>query len=109
MGLTCARRPLGAVLAVAALLLTAYVPTAVTAAGSEPRPEEQGSVDVNTATVEDLMAVQGIGPSLAQRIVEFREKNGPFKTLDDLLKVQGIGEKSLAKLRDRLAIGKPKK
>jgi len=44
----------------------------------------------------------GIGPSLSKRIVEFREKNGPYATVDDLLKVQGIGEKSLSHLREYL-------
>ncbi len=52
---------------------------------------------------------RGIGQAIAQRIVEFREKNGPYKAVDDLLKVQGIGERSLAKIRDRVSVGKGKK
>ena len=59
-------------------------------------------VDINTAGEDGLMTVPGIGPSLAKRIVEFRQKNGPFAKVDDLMKVQGIGEKSLAKLRPYL-------
>ena len=46
---------------------------------------------------------------IAQRIVEFREKNGPYKAVDDLLKVQGIGEKSLTRIREKLVVGKPRK
>jgi competence protein ComEA len=62
-------------------------------------------VDVNRATVEELVAVPGIGEALARRIVEFRSKNGPFERVDDLLKVRGIGEKSLEKLRPHLRVG----
>lgn len=80
----------------------------VTAAGPDAK-QEVAPVDVNSASVEELMSVPGIGQVVAQRIVEFREKNGPYKNIDELLKVQGIGEKSLAKLRDRLSVGKAKK
>jgi competence protein ComEA len=55
------------------------------------------------------MTVPGIGQVIAQRIVEFRDKNGPYKSIDDLLKVQGIGEKSLARIREHLSVGKPRK
>jgi len=98
-------------LLVALLLATGPLTAAaslVHAAGPDAR-QESAPVDVNSASVEELMSVPGIGQVVAQRIVEFREKNGPYKSVDDLLKVQGIGEKSLAKLRDRLTVGKAKK
>lgn len=63
-------------------------------------------VDLNSASADQLVAVPGIGESLARRIVEFREKNGAFQSVDDLLKVQGIGEKSLQKLRPHLTVAK---
>ena len=63
------------------------------------------NVNVNTATVQQFEALPGIGPSTAQRIVAFREKNGPFKKLEDLMNVQGIGEKSFLKLRPHLTLG----
>jgi competence protein ComEA len=63
------------------------------------------SVNVNTATVAQFEALSGIGPSMAQRIVTYREKNGPFKKLEDLMNIQGIGEKSFLKLRPLLTIG----
>ncbi len=66
----------------------------------------QVAVDVNAATEQELTAVPGIGKSIARRIVEFREKNGPYQRVDDLLKVQGIGEKSLQKLRPYVTAGK---
>ncbi len=63
------------------------------------------TVNINTATAAQLEALPGIGPSMAQRIVSHREKNGPFKKLEDLMVIQGIGEKSFLKLRQYLTIG----
>ncbi len=62
------------------------------------------AVNINTASVAELNTVKGIGPSKAQAIVEYREKNGPFKTLDDLKGVKGFGDKSVAKLRGELTV-----
>jgi competence protein ComEA len=73
----------------------------------EARPAAASAqpVNVNTATVAQFEALPGIGPSMAQRIVAYRDKNGPFKKLDDLMNIQGIGEKSFLKLRPLLTIG----
>lgn len=60
---------------------------------------KNGAVNVNTATSEQLQLLPGVGPALAERIIEFREANGPFKKVDELVAVRGIGDKSLAKLR----------
>ena len=89
---------------VAAALILAVVPPAALAAPPASGAPAAAPVDVNAASVDDLVAVPGIGKSLAQRIVDFRQKNGPFKSVDDLLKVQGIGEKSLEKLRPHLVV-----
>jgi competence protein ComEA len=65
------------------------------------------AVNINTASVKELQTVKGIGPSSAKAIVEYREKNGAYKTLDDLRKVKGFGGKSskrLDKLRDELSV-----
>ena len=59
-----------------------------------------GVVSLNRATVADLETLPGVGPILAQRIVAFRDSNGPFETVEDLLEVPGIGEAKLAALRD---------
>lgn len=66
----------------------------------------EAKININTASAEELTALPGIGPSYAQRIVEHREKNGPFKKVEDLLNVRGIGEKTFEKIRDRLTVGK---
>jgi competence protein ComEA len=59
-------------------------------------------VHLSTATVEQLDGVDGIGPTLAQRIVEYRDSHGGFRSLAELAQVEGIGEKRLATLREAL-------
>ncbi len=63
------------------------------------------AVNINAATVADLEKLPGIGPSTAQRIVEYREKNGPFKKVEDLMNIRGIGEKSFLKLKPLVVVG----
>ena len=87
----------------AAAPATAAPSAAPKAAASEGRP-----IDINSADSATLESVPGIGKSLSQRIVAFREKNGPFQSVDDLLKVQGVGEKSIQKLRPYLTVAKAK-
>jgi len=59
-------------------------------------------INLNTATLEELDSLPGIGPALAQRIIEYRETSGPFQNADDLLKVKGIGQSLLEKIRDQV-------
>ena len=61
-----------------------------------------GCVNVNTASVDELTALNGIGPSGAQKIVASRDAEGPFKSIDDLTRVKSIGEKTVAKFRDQV-------
>ncbi|WP_434633004.1 ComEA family DNA-binding protein [Chromobacterium sp. CV08] len=63
------------------------------------------AVNLNTATAQQLESLNGIGPVKAKAIVDYRTKNGPFKTVDDLKKVPGIGDKTLDKLRKELTVG----
>lgn len=56
-----------------------------------------GLVNINTASAAELQTLSGIGPSMAQSIIDERTKNGAFASVDDLMRVSGIGEKKLAK------------
>jgi competence protein ComEA len=61
-------------------------------------------IHLSTATVEELDGVDGIGPTLAQRIIEYRDTHGGFRSLAELAQVDGIGEKRLATLREALQL-----
>lgn len=64
-------------------------------------------VDINAADATAIdKAMTGVGPRLAQAIVEYRTKNGPFKSVDDLTKVKGVGKATLEKNRGNLTVGK---
>jgi competence protein ComEA len=65
-------------------------------------------VNLNTATAEQLATLPGIGDRTAQRIIEHRQKNGPFKKIEDLMNVKGIGEKSFLRFRNQITVGPAK-
>lgn len=67
-------------------------------------------VNINTADAETLAAaLQGVGPSKAQAIVEYRSKHGPFKSADELSLVKGIGERTVELNRADIRVSDPKK
>ena len=61
-------------------------------------------ISINTASVDELMTIKGIGFTKASNIVEYRNKNGKFKSIDDLLKVSGIGKATLEKIKDYIKV-----
>lgn len=83
------------ILVLAGLLLTALPGFAA---------EGRRVVNINTADLAQLSLLPRVGPSVAQRILDFRKENGPFKSPEDLMLVQGIGEKTFQLLRPYLAI-----
>ncbi|MDP5290883.1 helix-hairpin-helix domain-containing protein [Oceanimonas sp. CHS3-5] len=61
------------------------------------------SININTATQDQLAQLSGVGPAKAQAIVEYRDDNGPFTSVDDLVQVRGIGEATVDKNRHLLS------
>ncbi len=79
-------------------------PSPVVPAASDPQDAGSGPVHLNTATPEELETLPGVGPVLAGRIIDHRERDGPFTVPEDLLDVSGIGEARLESLRDLVAV-----
>jgi len=65
-------------------------------------------ININTATVTELQTLPRIGPKVAQRIVDYRTQNGPFKKVEDIMKVRGIGEKVFNQIKDLITVGETK-
>lgn len=74
---------------------------AAVASGAGP---SSGLVNINTASAAELQTLSGIGPSMAQSIIDERTQNGAFASVDDLMRVSGIGEKKLAKIKDCICV-----
>lgn len=67
-------------------------------------PTTGGLIRINTATLEELDSLPGIGPAIAQRIIDYRENNGGFKTIEEISEVSGIGEATFAKIKDLITV-----
>ncbi len=67
-------------------------------------PPGGGKINLNTATLAELESLPGIGPVLAQRIVDYRETHGPFQSVEDLRNVDGVGPSLLNKIRDLVEV-----
>lgn len=76
------------------------------ASTDSPSARQAGArqVDLNQATLLELEALPGIGPKLAQRVIEHRDENGPFRSVDDLRQVKGIGRKKFDRLRPHVLV-----
>jgi comEA protein len=66
--------------------------------------EEATKIDLNKASVEDLLNIKGIGESYAQRIIEYRETKGQFNQIEDIMKVKGIGPKLFESIKDKITV-----
>ncbi len=78
------------------------------AARSSAKAPVSGTININTASATELQTLPGIGARTAALIVEYRQKNGPFRKIEELMNVRGVGEKSFLKLKSNLAVGAPK-
>jgi len=67
-------------------------------------PADDQLININTATASQLVSLPGIGPKTAEKIIEYRNKNGKFKTKEEIMNVRGIGEKKYARIKDKIKI-----
>ncbi|MDU7885612.1 MAG: ComEA family DNA-binding protein [Clostridium perfringens] len=82
--------------------VTNSIPT--NSSGDKGEKNESSVININTASKETLMTLNGIGESKAQAIIDYRDEIGGFKSIDDITKVSGIGEKTLEKIKDKISI-----
>ena len=82
--------------------VTNSIPT--NSSGDKGEKNESSSININTASKETLMTLNGIGESKAQAIIDYRDEIGGFKSVDDITNVSGIGEKTLEKIKDKISI-----
>lgn len=82
----------------------AWSQTAKGGGAAKARATAANPVNLNSASAAQLQTLPGIGASAAQRIVEYRQKNGSFKKIEELMNVKGIGEKSFLKLKPLITV-----
>jgi competence protein ComEA len=96
----------------AAITAIALSATALSAQSKAPVPKPTATaaapVNLNTATAEQLATIPGVGPKMAERIIDYRQKNGGFKKIEDLMNVSGVGEKSFLKMKPLITVTVPK-
>jgi competence protein ComEA len=91
--------------AIAAIALSATAPSAQGKAPvQKPAATAAAPVNLNTATAEQLATIPGVGAKMAERIIDYRQKNGGFKKIEDLMNVSGVGEKSFLKMKPLVTV-----
>jgi competence protein ComEA len=89
------------VLALCLVLSLAFAPLA---AAQNTKPQTTEKVNLNTATIDQLQTLPGIGPAMAKKVLEYRTKVGKFTKIEEILNVKGIGEKRFQQMKDRLVV-----
>jgi competence protein ComEA len=100
-------RMLGAMLMVL-VMAAPFVAAQETNRAVAAKPTVGAPLNLNTATAAQLVSLPGIGAKTAERIVEYRQKNGGFKKIEELMNVRGVGEKSFLKLKALITVTPPK-
>jgi competence protein ComEA len=101
-------------LALVVALVFAFVGSAPANAQRTTKPPAAGSavpatlVNLNSATATQIATLPGIGQKTAELVVQYRQKNGPFKKIEEIMNVKGIGEKSFLRIKDRLTVAADK-
>jgi competence protein ComEA len=98
------RQCLSALAIVSLLMAAPHSTVAQTTSRAAAKTTAAGIVNINTASAADLEALPGIGAKTAARIVEYRQKNGPFKKIEELMNVRGVGEKNFLKLKPQISV-----
>jgi len=106
------RHPMLVLIACAIALCLLSIPATVLAQGDAKPAKTQDTasapVNLNTATLDQLQKLPGIGPATAKRILEYRQKNGSFKKVEELMNVRGIGEKTFLRMKPQLTVAAAK-
>jgi competence protein ComEA len=85
-------------------LCLGLVSSSFTVMAQKPTSAATEKVNLNTATIEQLQSLPGIGPATAKSIVEYRTKAGKFNRIEEIINVKGIGEKKFQRIKDRLVL-----
>jgi competence protein ComEA len=80
---------------------------ASTCFAEKEKAASDGKVDINTASVEELAQLKGVGKALGNRIIDYRKANGPFQKPEDITKVKGIGPAILEKNKEKIKVSSP--
>ena len=87
-----------------ALLVLSIVAVFIMVLSGPAFAEDASKININKASLEELIQLKRIGPKYAERIIEYREKEGPFKTPEDIVKVKGIGPKTFELNKDMITV-----
>ena len=95
-----------AIFALVVCVLSAGAAAQQPSRGAKPAAAGAGTevINLNSSTAAQIAALPGIGLKTAELIVQYREKNGPFKKIEEIMNVKGVGEKSFLRIKDRLTV-----